>query len=257
MDLSELRDVMLDSRKRWTTFRARGTEWRDAELVNEAFRHRFRPGPNAVFVEGIADTPREQVESWSLWIELPDKIRAEFGVGGERVTVVFRGATWWSISSYSEPMTNGGAPNTRHGMGPGYPLTEPRQLVSALDLEPRGHVTFAGRPAVWVSAVPLVQSRSDATERFTFDDAVFDLGAGADRYALVVDRERGLILRSEALFQGKPFAICEVHDIDFDVSIADDTFTLEPPPGTTFVDARERFGRSYDAFELDAPDDDL
>jgi len=238
MDLSHLRDVMMDSRSLWRTLRAEGTEWRDFERAREAFLRRHPPGRGTVTITGTIARAAQQTEPWSLWLELPDKIRTAFGVAGERATAVMRGTEWWSISSYSPPQTNDGNPKHRHGTGPGYPLTEPRRLVYALELDPHEETTFAGRPAVRVSATPMRANAADVLEQLSLDDAVLELGAGADRYDLLVDSERGVILRSEALLDEAPFLVVEIQEIGFDESFADETFHLEPPPGTTFTSRR-------------------
>ncbi len=226
---------MMDSHSLWKTLRAQGTEWRDFDLLHEAFIRKHQPGPNTVMIQGVADRPSRSVEQWSLRIELPDTVRTEFGVFGEHVTAVIKGAHWWSISSHDEPRTNDGNPKSRHGTGPGYPLTEPRRLVFGLELEPQGETTFAGRPVVRVSATPVEAGSAGRLDLLALDDAVIGLGTEADRYELLVDAERGLILRSEAQLEGSPFLVIEMQEVGFDESFPEETFTLEPPPGTTFT----------------------
>ena len=203
MNLSRLRDVMMDSHSLWKTLRAQGTEWRDFDLLHEAFIRKHQPGPNTVMIQGVADRPSRSVEQWSLRIELPDTVRTEFGVFGEHVTAMIKGAHWWSISSHDEPRTNDGNPKSRHGTGPGNPLTEPRRLVFGLELEPQGETTFAGRPVVRVSPLPWSGS-AGRLDLLALDDAVIGLGTEADRYEFWSTPTR-LIIRSEAQLEGSPF----------------------------------------------------
>jgi hypothetical protein len=95
---------------------------------------------------------------------------------------------------------------------------------------------------VHVSATPFDHSRADLMEQLAFDDAASGLGTGADRYELVVDTERGVVLRSEAQLEGSPFLIIEIQDVGFDEPFPNDTFTLEAPPGQTFKNSSELFG---------------
>jgi hypothetical protein len=251
MDLSHLRDVMMDSRSLWRTLRAQGTEWRDHDLLREAFMRRYPPGPNTLMVQATIERPPKPIQSWSLSIELPDRIRTEFGVSHEQVTAVIRGTSWWSISSHDAPRTSDGDPKHRHGTGPGYPLTEPRRLVFALELEPQEEMTFAGQPAVRVSATPAEPSHEDRLEAFAMDEAASDLGIGADRYELIVDTERGVILRSEAQLDGSPYLIIEMRSVGFDEPLLEETFRLEAPPGTTFSKRN-----LFDEIRRKGPDDD-
>jgi hypothetical protein len=235
IDADALRDLMSDSRNRWTTMRARGREWRDPELLTEAFM-RDVPPDAAVISAGVAGgDPPPAEEVWALWLSLPDDMRSEFEVGGETVTAIFRGSTWWSVSSFSGPITNEGDERHRHGAGPGYPLTDPARLARALDLEVQGQSSHAGRPAIETIATLARDGGEDRTGEWRAEDAAFELGRGADDYSLTVDAEFGVVLRSEARLRGQPFRVIEMREVGFDEPISDETFKLEPPPGTTFT----------------------
>ena len=52
---------------------------------------------------------------------------------------------------------------------------------------------------------------------------------GADDYELVIDAERGVLLRLASRFGGRAFDVTEILDIDFDEALPDDTFTLQLP----------------------------
>jgi outer membrane lipoprotein-sorting protein len=83
-------------------------------------------------------------------------------------------------------------------------------------------------------------------EGIEVDRAQSELGRGADEHLLHIDAERGVILRSEARLEGRPFRIIEMEQISFDERFPDETFTLELPAGATFRSAgewkRELFG---------------
>jgi hypothetical protein len=57
------------------------------------------------------------------------------------------------------------------------------------------------------------------------------LGRGGDELLLEVDRERGSLLRVEALRGGQPFRISEAVRIEFDEPIPPEKFVFEPPEG--------------------------
>ena len=251
VDANDVMALLADSRNRWTKLRARGREWRDHELLIEAFKRGATAG--GTFVEGHASVGGEPVpdeEPWALWISLPESVRVEFQVGRELVTAVFRGVTWWSVSS-SEAMTNEGDERSGHGMGPAYQLTDPAVYARALDVAVLGETSVGGRRAVTVSARPGPWTMDDDASRLSFlsaDDAITGfaerhrresavdvLGTGADEYELQIDIERGVILRSEARLRNTAFRIIEMTKVEFDARLPEETFTLEPPPGKAFM----------------------
>ncbi len=68
------------------------------------------------------------------------------------------------------------------------------------------------------------------------------LGLGADEYQLMVDDERGVLLRSEARIRGLPFRILEMQLVSFDEEFPEDTFRPAAPTEEPF--AVEALGRS-------------
>ena len=60
-------------------------------------------------------------------------------------------------------------------------------------------------------------------------DAV--LWPGADEYDLLVDADRGILLRSVARLGGVAFAGNEFLDVTFDEDLPPDLFTFRPPAG--------------------------
>ena len=63
------------------------------------------------------------------------------------------------------------------------------------------------------------------------DDRVRELGAGADRYRLEVDAQRGVLLEVLALRDGEPFQRITTVEVEFDHSISDERFRFQPPAG--------------------------
>ena len=228
-DLADLLELMHTSIRRWETIRASGWEWRHLARSRRAWERLIPPeGSRGVVSEGRSEgpEPEEARETWRLWVAQPDKVRTEFMVGDNTVTAVIIGDTWWSWSPSREVTTNQGDPHHSHGRGSGDALLDPSSILPAVELLLAGRSTFIGRPAVDVRATP---SAIDDNEEESSDwrHATYQLGGGADEYALLVDAERGVVLRSEARIGGSPFRIIEMETVAFDVEFGEDLFA--PP----------------------------
>jgi hypothetical protein len=106
----------------------------------------------------------------------------------------------------------------QHGM-----LIAPLALAPALEFEVGVPTTAAGRDGIRVRSLP--RPAGD-------DPHLFGLGAaGADEYELVVDLERGILLRTEARLEGAPFAILEFTEVAFDESLPPELFVFTTEPG--------------------------
>lgn len=57
------------------------------------------------------------------------------------------------------------------------------------------------------------------------------LAVGADEYDLLVDMERGIVLRAAALLGGEEFFTISFEELVFDPELPPDIFVFEPPPG--------------------------
>ena len=57
------------------------------------------------------------------------------------------------------------------------------------------------------------------------------LAVGADAYELLVDRERGTVLRLAAYLDGEEIVVTEVEEVAFDEDFPESTFVFVPPPG--------------------------
>jgi outer membrane lipoprotein-sorting protein len=170
--------------------------------------------------------PEEVREPWRLWLARPDKVRTEFSVEDDTVTAVIVGDTWWSWSPSREVTTNQGDPHHSHGKGPGNELIDPSSILPAVEIVLAGSAIFIGRPVLEVLATPTPIDDNDE-ESPDWRYATVYLGGGADEYALMVDSERGVLLRSEARIGDKPFRIIEMETVAFDEELGEDVF--DPP----------------------------
>jgi outer membrane lipoprotein-sorting protein len=193
---------------------------------------RRRSGSVAVYGNSSqeVDEPEEAESPWRLWIARPDKVRAEFAGGHEdTVAAVVDGRTWWSWSPSTGAQTNEGRENAETGVGPGIALVRPAVILPAVDLEIRRRTTRLGRSAYEVLALPT--SSDDEEEN---PGLLHGIGSGAEEYELLVDAERGVLLRTEARLRGRPFVVLEMDGVAFDEEFPADTFTLKPPAGESF-----------------------
>jgi hypothetical protein len=184
---------------------------------------RFAGGGIVVRASGEPEA-EESEKSWRLWLEAPDRLRAEFAVGTETVTAWLSGGTWWSWSPSQGARTNEGRQNFGHGKGPGEVLVSPAQIAHVLDLEPLGSLRVLSRPAYRLRARPFAVG----------DFALHRLGSGADEYDLVVDADRGFLLRAEARLRGAAFRVLEMTEVAVDEDIPADIFTPRAPEGEHF-----------------------
>ena len=76
------------------------------------------------------------------------------------------------------------------------------------------------------------------------------IGSGAEQYKLLVDAERGMLVRTEARLHGRPFLILEMDEVAFDEELPAETFMLAAPSGEEF----EAVPRSHSILLEELPD---
>lgn len=206
---------MHTSSERWNSLRLKGHEWRHHQTFDRAWQHHFdelrKSGSAGVqsvaFKKADGGQPAEEGrEAWRVWLEKPEKRRTHFQVGDQMVAAVFVGQRWWSWSPWGFT-TNEGALNHNHGFGPAEGLVEPAGHLGFLQIRFDDRSTFLSRPALLVTAVPRT-IKSNA-----FIPTFHMLGTGADLYKLTVDAEIGILLRSQAEFEGHAFRAIQVDEI--------------------------------------------
>jgi hypothetical protein len=103
------------------------------------------------------------------------------------------------------------------------PLTDPSFLLAGHDLEPIEYTTHAGREAVRVRAL-YQPGKETVRDRFFWE--------AADEYDLLVDKERGILLRYAAIIKENAFAVAAVKHVTFDEPIPDNVFYFTPESDT-------------------------
>lgn len=235
---AEAIEALHTSEGRWSTLVVAGREWHDTALEGTAFTQATSPArgwTGYTPLEAAPGTPEpppppaEVGRRWGIWIAGPDqghperRERTEFVVGvpghDEAVECVWVGATWWSRSPTRGEMTNDGNPSVGHGSGPGVELVGVAALPAALDIVEAERSSFLGRAVLKLRAIPALQDDEESL-------GAHGLGAGAHDYELLVDAERGVLLRSEARLAGRAFRVVEVTSISFDGEVEDGVFKL-------------------------------
>jgi hypothetical protein len=211
-----------------------GREWRHEARLLEAFHREAARRRGAVAMYGHGTEAPERVEredQWALWVAPEGRVRAEFSIGEEQMVAVLCGTQWWHWSPSTGGQTNAADPSERgsHGTGPGAALLETAGILPSLSFEVTGRAEVVGRPALAVRARPLPSERD-----LHVPSGLHGIGSGADEYRLLVDAERGVLLRAEALFNGEALRVLEVDDIGFDEDLPPETFVLELPVGQAF-----------------------
>jgi outer membrane lipoprotein-sorting protein len=239
-ELGELLVLMVGAHRSFRTLRASARMWHHAERSHEAFtRDNIRHGGTSMVQIAMSDAdstppPAEMEDTVKVWLARPDRLREEAVTtwSGEPVEslLVQVGDTWWSFDPGAGAMTNGSSPNHRHGSRLSRAILDPAELVASRDLEIVGHSVHAGRRAVRVLSRPSVR-----------DPFLSDPGGigGAWDHELLVDAERGILLRIVSLLDGEPFMIAEFLEIAFDEELPDELFVFEPPPGEQVRDVRD------------------
>jgi hypothetical protein len=141
------------------------------------------------------------------------------------------GETWWSFDPRMGAQTNGGSPRIQHGSQIDGAMLDPARLVPSCDFQVLGRTLHAGRAAIRVKSQPRTRAA------FISESGAF---MGDWPQELLVDAERGVLLRLVSLIDDEPFVITEFFDIAFDEELEDDLFVFVPPPGEELHDAGER-----------------
>jgi outer membrane lipoprotein-sorting protein len=222
-ELGDVLELLYGARGRYATATLEAREHRRYRLQNEAYERARRRYAQADLVaisySGPADLPEEGEATVRGWFAQPNRFREERVENGRRYLVLGDGSRFWTSSPEWATVVQDGIgwtlvnPSIRV-------LLDPSALLPLLDLEVGGAATTAGREAIVVRGTPR-------------DYASFDLPlpVGATEHRLLVDAERGVLLRVESLLDGQAFDTLEVIDAAFDEELDQRLFTHEPSPG--------------------------
>ena len=231
----EFLKLMYGARGRFVTAHATVREWRDEMTADdvlvrmsasEAYHKIF--GPPKSQGQGFPRKNGKSERTWRVWHERPNRWRQEIesaGRSGTEYRVVDGDAFWYynslhgsrhAIATRSEFGGGFGAEfEIAHVFDPAVPHLE----LEELELRPAGRTRAAGREAI----------RLEAVKPGGWEYPPEPLWWGADDYELLVDAERGLILRLASRLGGLAFDMTEVLEIAFDETLPEGTFVLDLP----------------------------
>lgn len=158
-----------------------------------------------------------------LWTAHPDRLRwesqyvADGSVSGKELGVK-EGELYWMQSEIGElrhVQSNEDAPRGSTTSRLEERLLDPAPLLGSFRVEPGEETTCLGRAAISVRAIPRPGQWSN------------DFVRAVDELELVVDRERGVLLRIAELAAGDEIARSEIVELAFDEPVADGLF--QPP----------------------------
>lgn len=178
---------------------------------------------------------------WRVWLQKPSRWRYESQeVGRESAISIISGDYWW----YYDPTDNtldtnvvpkGSGLHIRKSRIPlsdnltsiesaikEMPSLDPAFLLATHTLHLMGGAVHVGREALRVRAVP--RRRELIGDSFFWD---------ADEYELLVDKERGILLRYSAKLDGQEYAVVSAESVVFDEPIPESTFSFTLAPGMT------------------------
>ena len=242
-DLADVFELVHGGADSFRTVRATIRVWHDLEKEQIAFEREIEEeqaegeGSGAIMMFAIGDPggeppPTEREETVRLWLERPGKRREEADGPEQRVSVTDGVKSWIYMPEFGA-LEQDVDPDTEEGEIDA--LFHPEWLLPAVELEIVGRASVASRDGVRLRAT----RRRPPPRDFDLDA----LWPGADEYDLVLDRERGILLRVEAMIEGAPFARSEVLEVAFDESFGPEVFRFQPPEGEEIRSPEEVWGQ--------------
>jgi len=233
-ELGDLLELLHRARDRWRTVRATIRVWRHNERSEAAWQAWADQSTSAVTHFGTAEGPPQPETSESLtrlWID-GDRVREEHE--GEYPHLgIRRGKLWWIYDEVNGAVSNEDNPDHGSSVGERFRrLFDPSRISGGVRFELLGRTTAGGRDGIRVRLIP---RRTDNPHRD------LDVPFGADDHELVVDAERGVLLRVASRIGGEDFYVEEMLDVAFDELLPDELFVFELPEGETIRSAAARF----------------
>jgi len=226
-ELADVQTLISQANESFRTLRATIQFSRDAKRCEQAWdRHveRLSQGVGRALVIRVGEPPSGTQEATArLWIERPGRFREEYGGRSSLHVTISDGETLWRRAPRLGPFRE--RISEESGLMVTELLVDPAPLVTGLVLELLGDTQHAGRHAHHVRGVP--------PQHVCWDDwhDLYGLAPGADEYSLLIDADRGTLLRAGALLDGTEFAFSDVEEISFDEDLPPDRFVLELAPG--------------------------
>lgn len=229
-DLSDLLVLLHDAEQPFASLRARFRVWSHRERAHAAFlaQAQARGATMIGFHSGGPPPSPESVEIVEIWRLQPDRARVERSRGDRDGSFGVRvGERWWQFDPRTGALSNVEDPSVGSGIGDEFAVfLDPPSLLGSLRFAPVARGTRAGRAMIVADAWPRPVSHG-RPPRFELRE----LGAGADRYRLELDAERGLVLAAHAFTGDEAFQIVEALELEVDEAVAEDAFVFRAPTG--------------------------
>ena len=175
-----------------------------------------------------SDQPVEVEEVLRVW-RAKGHVREEHAGGSRDGAYLVRdGDAWWTWDEHNGAHSNEGDLTSGYSDGGQISLIlNPTPLLGTLRFTPTGRGRLVGRATITVDAVPRLSDRRDGRRMFE----LYALGGGAERYALQVDAERGVLLEAVAFRDSEPFQRITTERVAFDQAIDPERFRFAAPSG--------------------------
>ena len=200
---AEVVGLLYDARNRFSTVYATTRTWGSKEET----RAIGRPKPTS--------RQAEWEKTSKLWADNPMRFRKD-DTSGLVIRLLNKIKVFRALKAYMDADLYEDAEYAIIAQTP----LDPSWLISALWMEPVERTTHVGREAIRVRAEPVDD-----------DDLRWYAWKDADEFELLVDAERGTLVRIGVRQGGEEFAGIEVTSIEFDSPIPDGVFAFSPPPG--------------------------
>jgi outer membrane lipoprotein-sorting protein len=225
----DIHDLLTGAASSFRTLRAAVHQRTDDAGMEKAVRRRYPVDEGENQPRSAPDDDRVIEFLERVWTDDAGRWRIErtaYPHGEPPSVTILDGPRWWLYSVESGAMSNLDEPEVQMGNRSVIePLLNPGILTQTHDLEAGGRVEHAGRAGITVRAIP----RSGAGDRLS--PQVLGPYPFGDHHELIVDAERGIVLRDTGIIEGRPFWLTDIESIALDESLPDNTFVFEPPPG--------------------------
>ena len=252
MKLGDLLELLYTARSRYSSIQVTWQYWYRVDKMNEALKRWAARYPEGS-VRGLESAKRFQKEKeivtrWHVWWQKPSCWRDEYQIDTHGTAVrIICDDHWWLFNStanqlYTNAISLEKAPHLYihkiHNRESSAevrpprveevineaPLLDPSFLLASHDLQYTESALYMKREAVGIRAV--FRKGKDLPR------ADFFWGV-ADEYELLVDKERGILLRYAAKLGEQEFAIASVDHVIFDEPIPEGIFSFTPPSNTS------------------------
>ncbi len=258
MEFRDLLELLYTARDRFSSIQATFQYWYRLDLMNKASNRRAAqqpPGSVSQLFRAVppwwpkflkrghktqeSNVTGEFLVLWRVWLQKPSQWRHETQLMGREASIsIIDGDRWWSFYPTSGELHTNVVPQQGGYRKSKIPLSDdltsierainqewfldPSFLLANHALKLVGDAVHAGREAIQVQAVPR-QGKELVLESFWIE---------ADEYELLVDKERGILLRYSAKLDGQEYAVASAESITFDKPIPKEIFSFTPPPNT-------------------------